>query len=77
MLRRGAGILPGLCGASDKMLLARASYPLLKADMECCHREGGGEQIAICQGKCVVYSGAGDLLVLVAGTDEYDELARA
>lgn len=42
--------------------------------------EGGGEQVAVCQGNYVVYSGTvndgrvGDLLFFVAGTDEYDEL---
>ena len=59
-------------------------------------REGGGEQICMCQcvrpragvwhvlsvtrsrrDKCVVYSGAGDLLFFVSGSDEYDEVARA
>ena len=44
--------------------------------------EGGGEQVAVCQDKYVVYSGTttddgrpGDLLCFVSGTDEYDELA--
>jgi len=43
--------------------------------------ENGGEQVAVCAGKYVVYSGTlddgrlGDLLFFVAGTEEYDELA--
>jgi hypothetical protein len=41
----------------------------------CTARHGGGEQIAVCQDKCVVYAGTQELLVFVAGTDEYDELA--
>ena len=37
--------------------------------------EGGGEQVCMCQDKFVLFSGTGNLLFFVSGSDEYDELA--